>query len=444
MSTFKITLISIFSACIVIGMIVFAMQKSASTAQHVTLTVWGTISSDTFNAAYNASSLKANKAITVNYVQKNTSTFDSDFVQALADGVGPDMVILRDDLVYQEHNRLFPVPYTSLSEASFDSAFLQEAKMYLTPQGIIALPLIVDPMVMYWNRDLFSSNFVAQPPKYWDQFSDTTGASGKQNGLITTITHRDANANVTQSALALGEWDNIDNAKEILTTLLLQAGSPMSVRDTQGDEASGLNANPTNEPIQPSGAAVNFYTQFANPTSPTYTWNASLPDSLNFFLSGNLATYFGFASELFSIQQKNPNLNFDVTYMPQIRPAGTDTAKQSVFAHMYGISIVKQSKNIPTAFTAMTALVEPASITALDAVTSLPPVRLDLLAAKPTNPYQVVFYNSALISAGWVDPNGAQSSQIFRTMIQSIDNGSARVSEALTTADTSLNLLYQN
>jgi ABC-type glycerol-3-phosphate transport system substrate-binding protein len=440
MSTFKIVLISVFSVCIVIGLIVFAMQKSASSANHVTLTVWGTISTDAFNADYGASSIKANKEITVNYVQKNTSTFDTDFVQALADGVGPDMVILRDDLVYQERNRLFTVPYSSLSLNSFDSIFIQEAQTYLTPQGIVALPLMVDPMVMYWNRDLFSSNFVAQPPKYWDQFSDTSGTPG----LISTITHRDTNANVTQSALALGEWDNVDNAKEILATLMLQAGTPISGRDQQGAEISALNSNPNNAPIQPSDAAVSFYTQFANPTSPTYTWNASLPDSLNFFLSGNLATYFGFASELFSIQQKNPNLNFDVTYMPQIRPAGTDTAKQSVFAHMYGISIVKQSRNIPTAFTAMTALVEPAAITALDGVTSLPPVRTDLLAAKPTNPYQVVFYNSALISAGWVDPNGTGSSQIFRTMIQSIDNGSARVSDALGTADQSLNLLFQN
>ncbi len=447
MSTFQIVLTTVFAACIVVGLIIFASQKSSSSAQHVNITVWGTISQDTFQAAYNASTLKGDKTISVNYVQKSASTFDANFIQALADGVGPDMVILRDDLVYKERNRLFTVPYASLSERTFKDTFIQEAEMYLTPQGIVAMPLIVDPLVMYWNRDLFSSNLIPQSPKYWDEFSDSTsatGQSGSRTGLISVITHRDTNANITQSALALGQWDNINNAKEILVTLMMQAGSPMSTRDSQGLVTSALNDNTDNMPIQPSDAAVNFYTQFANPTSPTYTWNASLPSSLNSFLSGSLAVYFGFASEISGIQQKNPNLNFDVTYMPQIRPVGTQTAKQSVFAHIYGVSIVKQSKNIAADYSAMTAFAAPAVITAIDSVTNLPPVRTDLLNAKPTDPYQVIFYNSAIISQGWIDPDGVGSSNIFRTMIQSIDNGNAHSTDALTRADQSLDLLYQN
>ena len=442
MSTFKITLISIFAACIVIGIIVFAMQKSSGSIGHADLVIWGTIPQDTFSAAYNASTIHDNKNVTIAYVQKNKSTFDADFVQALADGKGPDIVLLRDDLVYKERNRLFPIPFTNFSERTFKDTFIQEGEMFVTPKGILAVPFIVDPLVMYWNRDLFSNNLISLPPKYWDQFTDSKSISGGQTGLISSITRKDTNANITQSALALGQWDNISNSKEIITTLLLQAGTPISARNPEGNVFSALNTNPTEEPLDPATTAMNFYTQFSNPTSPVYTWNASLPTSLNFFLSGNLATYFGFASELFDIQQKNPNLNFDVTYMPQIRPLGSQTGKQKVTGHIYSFSIVKQSKSISAAFTAITSFVEPAALKNVDAITNLPPVRRDMLASKPTNPYQVVFYNSALISSGWIDPDNDASNKIFRAMIQSINNGSARVSEAIIRAQDSLSLLY--
>ncbi len=42
-----------------------------------------------------------------------------------------------------------------------------------------------------------------------------------------------------------------------------------------------------------------------------------MSDSKNMFLAGDLALYFGFASELDDLKNKNPNLNFDVTLFPQ-------------------------------------------------------------------------------------------------------------------------------
>jgi len=193
-----------------------------------------------------------------------------------------------------------------------------------------------------------------------------------------------------------------------------------------------------NYPVAPSQSAVNFYTQFSNPTSPNYTWNRSLPSSYDYFVSGKLATYFGFASEIFSIQQKNANLNFDVTYVPQIK----DAQKKIVFGHMYGMALVKQSKQISVAFSAITSFTEPASLTTLEKQTNLPPVRRDLLSAKPTDDFRVVFYNSALLAHSWIDPDPAQSTNIFRDMIESITSGRARVSEALSSANDQLNSLF--
>ena len=422
MTPFQLVLLGIFAGGIVLGIAIFALSKG-TTNQLYNLVIWGTMPNAHFEAIYKNSALRSSKSIQLQYVKKDQATFDAEFVEALADGVGPDIVILRDDLVYKYRNKIYTIPFQSYSERSFKDQFIEGSEIFLTKEGIVALPLMVDPMVMYWNRDMFSNNLLAQPPQYWDEMY----------ALVEKMTRRDNSANILQSTIALGEWTNITHAKEVLSMLLLQAGTPITSRVEYG-VVSLLN-NQLNYAAAPGQSAVNFYTQFANPTAPSYSWNRSLPSSANFFLSGNLAMYLGFASEIFGIQQKNPNLNFDVTYVPQIR----DAEKKTVFSHFYAASIVKQSKQIGAAFTAMVAFVEPAPIQALESFTNLPPVRRDLLSAKPTDAYRFIFYNSALLSRSWIDPDPAKSSAIFRDMIEGVTSGRARLSEALSTADAELN-----
>lgn len=428
MSTFKIVVTGIFVAAFVIGIAVFALSKgSNSSGVSANLVVWGTISNQAFDTAYKNSSLKSNKQITITYVQKDSSTFDTDFVEALAEGTGPDIVIIRDDYIYKNRNKLFVIPYANYSQRTFMDTFIETGEVFLAPDGIVALPFTVDPMVMYWNRDIFSNASVSEPPKYWDEIYS----------LITKTTERDNNANVLKSTIALGEWDNITNAKDIVTMLLLQAGTPITSRTSTG-VTSVLNER-FNYPITPSQSAINFYTQFSNPTSPAYTWNRALPQSLNMFLSGNLATYIGFASEVFNIQQKNSNLNFDVTYVPQIR----DATKNIVFGQMYALAIVKQSKQIAGAFLAVTGLTENAALKELETVTNLPPVRRDLLAVKPTDAFRAVFYNSALLAHTWIDPDSVGSEKVFRDMIETITSGRDRLSGALDQADVQIGALLK-
>lgn len=422
MSNFKIAVTAIFSISIVVGIAMFALSRTSSGGATSNLIIWGTVSEEVFETAYKNSSLPGNKLVKVSYQKKDVATFDSEFVEALAESRGPDIVILRDDYIYKHRNKLFVIPYANYTLRNFKDQFIPAGEIFLAPDGVVALPFLIDPLVMYWNRDLYANNSVVNPPQYWDEI----------NPLIEKLTKRDGSANILQSAIALGEWRNITNAKEILSMLLIQAGTPITTRGNEG-VISVLNSQ-FNYPTAPSTSAVNFYTQFSNPTASTYTWNRSLPSSANMFLSGNLANYIGFASEIFSIQQKNSNLNFDVTYVPQIR----NTPKKTVFGHMYALSIVKQSTQIGGAFLAINALTEAQALQSIEQITNLPPVRRDLLSNKPTDAFRIVFYNSALISNAWIDPNSILSGNTFRDMIESITSGRSRSSEALRRADEEL------
>lgn len=427
MSKFKIAVIAIFSVSFVIGLMLFALYRSSS-GTSASVLVWGTISSEAFDAAYKGSTLLNNKQITVTYVKKNAADFDTEFVNALADGKGPDIIILRDDSLYKYRNRIVTIPYKSYPERTFKDTFFEGGEIFTNSTGVMALPFIVDPLVMYWNRDMFSNNLIAQTPLYWDELYD----------LDNKMTVKDSSANIMQSALSFGEWKNVNNAKEIIAMLMLQAGTPIT-SNASGSYGSVIDSQ-FDYPIAPGVSALNFYTQFSNPTSVYYSWNRSLPTSLNFFLSGNLAMYFGFASEIFSIQQKNPNLNFDVTNVPQIR----DTKKKIGFAHIYGLAIVKQSKSTAADFSIITALTEAAPITALESATNLPPVRRDLLAGKPADAYRNVFYSSALISKTWMDPDSTLTTTAFQNMIESITSGRMRVIQSINEAGQSINSAFNS
>lgn len=422
MTTFKIIVLSVFGVAIVAAVAIFAMAKSNSTSVSADVVVWGTIPEATFTTTLTNSSLASNKNIRANYIYKDPQDFDRDFVEALAEGKGPDVIILRDDNLYKNRNKLVAIPYKNYSQRTFKDTFIEEGEVFLSDEGVQAIPFIIDPMVMYWNRDLFASNQISQPPKYWEEIP----------GLISKITRKDASANVLQSALAMGEWRNITNAKEILTTLFFQAGTPITIRS--GNEVNSVLSSQLGATRIPGDSAVEFYTQFSNPSSINYTWNRSLPSSFNFFLQGSLAMYFGFASDLISIQQKNSNLNYDVTFIPQVK----DSKKRVVYGRMYALAITKQSKQTAAAFMLINALTEKNALTALEKLTELPPVRRDMLAELPDDAYKNVFYNSALISKTFIDPDPSGTGIIFRDMIESITSGKTRIQEAVNRASSQL------
>lgn len=420
MSTFKIVLLSVFGFGALLGVIVFATYRGQDTGATGPVVMWGFVPKEYMDLYAGEMGFENNKQFTFTYVEKNPDTFEADFVKALADGQSPDIVMLREDMLTLQKNRLLVIPYTSYKERDFKNNFVQSTEYLLSSEGLYGLPLYADPMVMYWNRTLFTNAALPLPPKYWDEFLT----------LPAKLTKKDSAGTVTASAIALGEWRNITHAKEILANLLLQSGiSIVDIPRTGQARSTLMSDNNYN--------VLNFYTQFANPVTAQYSWNRSLVQSQNYFLTGNLATYLGFASELPLLRAKNPNLNFDVALSPQPRQADTSV----VFSHIYSLSIPKQSKNVSGAFAVLSMMTSEAGAKTLEAYTNLPSVRRTLLSDTPSDPYKAVFYQSAVQSATWSDPNRKETNTVFQNMIESITSGRARITDALRKADDELKVL---
>lgn len=425
MSKFQIGLLIFFGAFIFIAVALFSRSRG-SVGGSVSLTVWGTMSSYDFNALLAGAGLDDGDRYKFTYVEKQAETLNSDFTEALAVGGGPDLIMVPLDNLVRLQSKLLLIPKESLRPADFISAFVEEGELFLTSQGTYALPLYVDPMVLYWNRDLFTKESLARPPSYWDEIYD----------YIDKLNVKDSAGNITTSAIALGEAKNIPHEKEILSLLLLQAGSPVTSY-VGGELRASLNTSATVE--NPARSALGFYTQFADPTKVFNTWNRSLISADTHFASGKSAMYLGFASEMPVLKAKNPTLNLGIVPVPQSRVSG----KSVTYGRLYGLAVSRGAKNPTQAFQGALVLVSKDTAAALAALGTYIPARRDLLSQKPTDPAGFTFYGAALQARGWLDPDTAKSKKIFADMAESVTSGRARVEEAVSTAQSALDALLK-
>ena len=209
-SKFQIIFISIFVVFIVIGVVLFATYKgNTNQVQLPPIVVWGTFPEDIFNGYIQQINNTRNAPLTVNYVKKTESNFDKDFIETLARGEGPDVILIPQDMILRHSDKVVPIPYSLLPERNFRDTYIEQGESYLTPGGISGLPFIVDPIVMYWNRDLYTNAGIASYPKTWEDFPN----------LINKLNVKDVNSNIRRSAIAMGDFTNITNAREILSSL---------------------------------------------------------------------------------------------------------------------------------------------------------------------------------------------------------------------------------
>lgn len=433
MSKFQIIFIGVFLAIGVLALLIFAdvihigSGKTAQQQGSGSVMIWGTLPFRSMSGAFDALNRTA-KDYMVIYIEKSPDTLEQELVEALASGGGPDMILFRDDQILRIKDKLFPFPFTSYPQASFLSSFVGEAGLLVTPAGILGLPIGIDPLVMYYNQDMFDSANIPIPPTTWGGISDT---------VVPKLTLHDSsdNSKITQSGIALGTYSNITHAKDILMAIFLQAGQSI-VNMTENGFSSPLNSGMSNKGgIQ----ALDFYTSFANPIKSNYSWNKSLRTSREAFTSGSLATYFGYASEIETILKTNPNLRFAVSKFPQSNSSTTSVT----LGRMYSVGILKSSKNINTAFLAAGLMSQPEFVNTVVPAVHIAPARRDLLSKRPDDAYSQLFYESALFSRGWYDPNRAKTETIIRDTIESISRGERTTTEAVSYLGSSLETLLR-
>lgn len=337
--------------------------SSAAAEEPVTLEYWRVFDDEdtmeTIMKAYRTS----HPNVKINYRKLRLEEYEGELVRALAEGRGPDIMTIHNTWLPGYTSLLTPIPDSIKTTARETQGTLRKEQVVVektTPgmslrtlkslyvdqvsedvvlpyqpdpkikavDKIFALPLAVDSLVLFYNKDLLNAAGISEVPNTWEKFQTA----------VTSLTVYDDDGNIKQSGAAIGTADNVERSTDILSLLMMQNGTQMT---DDNDNITLANRDKETDSY-PGLQATNFYTDFANPTKKVYTWNEEMPDSFEAFTTGKTAFFFGYSYHIPLIRTAAPKLSFGISGMPQI-----SAENQQVNFANYWVEAVSKSTKYP-------------------------------------------------------------------------------------------------
>lgn len=351
-------------------------------------------------------------SVTIAYRRIDERGYESFLINRLAEGRGPDIFMLKNSWVAKHRDKIFPLPQESLDFGGreFAQTFVDGAGQdLLLPDGsIIGMPLVIDTLALFYNKDIFNAKGVAQPPATWEEFARV---AAKLSGVSPT-------GDVSESGAALGTFRNVSHAFEILSGLMLQSGDPI-IRPGSRDPALGRAA----------AEALSFYASFADPGAENFSWTSRKNESLAAFAQGEAAMAFGFARDVPAVLGRNPRLALGVAPFPQF----ADAAPAHILApaEYYFPTVSRASPAPAQAWFFLLFASSPEIAAEYSGRVGIAPARRDLVERAPSSDLLHAFRRQALIARFWSVPDEAGAERLFGEAIESVNNRSRSVAQAL-------------
>ena len=359
---FQIVLYILFGFLIVVGFGSLALygqlKKGGSDPQpgnsaapeereDIELVVWGTV--DSGKAEPLLALLPRSEAYgSMRYEEKRFDVLREHYEEAVAyDRRVPDLLLVESGEVFEFESilRVIPFGYGSLlSIADYQRIFSPMTNVFLRPGGYLALPVLSDSMVLFYNENLRRHHNLRDIPGVWSDF-----AEGRYLDIIKE--YRDSGTAV----VPLGAYGNYANAPYLFAALFLQA---------REGKYSGTSV----------AEILDFYTAFADIRSSAYAWNDTFLDARDKFVGGSLMFYPGFVSEYSALQRSNPNIVIRAAPLPQVYPERAEV----VPAKLYAFALTQKGRYYQPALSALVntiSLVATSPLRVFDTVKLLPPVQ---------------------------------------------------------------------
>ncbi len=345
--------------------------------------------------------------VKINIRQVRYEEFDKLFVNALADDVAPDVVSMHTRWLHKYTSRLAPMPakvqmanVSVQGQLKKETIITQEELPLPTLRGIstnfvktvsedviidgnaYGLPLSVDTMGIFYNKDLLDKAGVALPPTTWGELLD----------IVKKVTKVDAEGKIVQSAIPMGTGINIDNAADIIALLMMQNG----VQVAKGQSVLFADGLSDDLETHPAREALRFYTDFARATKEAYTWNDTLGNALDAFIANRTVFYIGYSYDYDRIRAQAPQMNVEVIPLPQLNQGAPVN-----IANYWIESVVKKSTHQNEAWDFVRFLTTPENIkTYTDATRRPTPLRAQI-QAQSEKPELEPFVQGLLTADNW-------------------------------------------
>jgi len=370
-------------------------------------------------------------------------------VQGLAAGNGPDIFMINNTWVPSQKDKMLPLDNVNdilvkqekpkiMTLRDFGENFVPVAKKNLVSKDsdgverIYGVPLWIDTLAVFYNRDLFNMAGLTPPPKNWT-WQQTQSQGANFESYASKMTSIDQYGNITRAGAAIGYGTNVHRAPDILAVLMMQMGSPVVNSDWEAVFNSRI-AGSNGTTFSPGEAALAFFTKFSDRSQASYTWGKEQWQSIDDFTRGHVGMMINYSNQIKNIQYKVPNLNFGIAPLPQIQ----ESSKPVNFASYWAMAVSKQAlssdqkaiecwnflqyltdKDQSDAYTQQTGRVSP---------------RLDLIVKQKEDPWLGVFADQAASADSYPEANNARIGKIFEDAINSVRDKGITPSEAVSTS----------
>ncbi|HSX40586.1 MAG TPA: sugar ABC transporter substrate-binding protein, partial [Candidatus Saccharimonadales bacterium] len=365
--------------------VVILPRFSSKGNEKVTLTYWGLWEDGNVVNPVIADFQKQNPNITVNYVKQDVKGYSDRLLTRIQNGTGPDIYRFHNSWLPMLSNLLVPLPSDVVKSSDFAKTYYPTAqKDLISHGGVYGIPLEMDSLALYTNTQILQAAG-ASVPATWDDFKNTAIA----------VTVKDENGKIKTAGAALGTFDNVTHAPDILSLLFAQ----------QEVDVKNLSDSVPN-----TSAVLKFYTCFSidDGSGCQKVWDDTLDPSMLAFAKGNLAMYIGYSWDYFVIKSMNPDLQFQITPVPHLPGQNGGT-----IASYWADGVSAKSKHQQAAFLFMQFLAKKETQEKLftqEAKTRLfgePYSRVDLAdTLKSSVAYPFVAQGKAATSSFFVDSTG--------------------------------------
>lgn len=366
--------------------------------------VWGNKSVELEGAIAKYTLMHPN--IKINIKSIRAEEYENMLLNAWAEGTGPDIFSVHNTMVPKYRTKIAPMPTkidmpfvsysaplpgckekteetisvksvavpkfsdieTKYVKTVYDDIVLTDSE---NVRHIYGLPLALDTLALFYNVDLLDKDNIPFPPSDWDEFIED----------VRLLTRLDVNQNIVQAGAALGTYDNIERSFDIISLLMMQNGGNLGALSSKDPKAV---------------EALQFYLDFANPQKEAYTWNNTMDNSLDAFVEGKLAFFFGYSYHVPIIKAKAPTLNFAVSPMPQI-----NLSSPVNYANYWVETVFTGSNYTKEAWDFILFLNEEANITDYLKKTKNPTALRSLIKNQQEDPTVAPFVSQVLTANSW-------------------------------------------
>ncbi len=337
-------------------------------------------------------------------------TYSQALLEAMASGQAPDIFMIPSTELPTYFNKIVPVSSALFSpfnlQQDFPAVVYQD---FVSGQYVYGLPLSLDTMALFYNKDLLAKAGIVYPPATWQDF----------DRIVPSLTQISSTGTIDQAAAAIGTSNaNIDHATDLLSLLMLQTGT--TITDAAKNQATFA--------VDTGFNAFKFYTQFSDPKNNLYTWNYNMPDSLDAFATNKVAMIFDYESAVNQLKAKNSFLNYGIAPVPQ--PASS-TAYVS-YPNYAGFVVSKQSRYQSLAWTLILSMATNAqNANSYITASGNPPALLSLIQGRLQDPNLSVFAKQALYARSWYGPNRTSIASVLSQMIDAYVTGQTSLQTAV-------------